>query len=90
MIEGPQESSERQYPRQQISTGEYLTNQLSAKYQSSIILQNPRTFSDSDIDLENELSPNDYISREAGMREIDQKVENIENKEVKDNSIFKL
>ncbi|CAH8430490.1 unnamed protein product [Schistosoma haematobium] len=112
MIEGPQESSERQYPGQQISTGEYLTNQLSAKYQSSIILQNPRTFSDSDIDLENELSPNDYIrelkaqlqsaldreaslrqmlsSREAGMREIDQKVENIENKEVKDNSIFKL
>ncbi|CAH8430342.1 unnamed protein product [Schistosoma bovis] len=112
MIEGPQESSERQYPRQQISTGEYLTSQLSAKYQSSIILQNPRTFSDSDIDLENELSPNDYIrelkaqlqsaldreaslrqmlsSREAGMREIDQKVENIENKEVKDNSIFKL
>ncbi|VDO60112.1 unnamed protein product [Schistosoma margrebowiei] len=109
---GPQESSERQYPGQQISTAEYLTNQLSAKYQSSIILQNPRTFSDSDIDLENELSPNDYIrelksqlqsaldreaslrqmlsSREAGMREIDQKVENIENKEVKDNSIFKL
>ncbi|RTG87825.1 uncharacterized protein DC041_0008720 [Schistosoma bovis] len=93
MIEGPQESSERQYPGQQISTGEYLTNQLSAKYQSSIILQNPRTFSDTQLQsaLDREASLRQMLSsREAGMREIDQKVENIENKEVKDNSIFKL
>ncbi|CAH8497255.1 unnamed protein product [Schistosoma rodhaini] len=109
---GPQDSFERQCTEQQMSTGEYLTSQLSAKYQSSIILQNPRVFTDSDIDLENELTPNDYIrelkaqlqlaldreaylrqmlsNREAGMREIDQKVENIENIEMKDNSSFKL
>ncbi|KAH8855938.1 TBC1 domain family member 2B [Schistosoma japonicum] len=88
---------ESQLIRQYSSPTEYFTSQLSAKYQSPVILQNCLTLNDNNMDVENELSQNDYIrelksqlqsaldreaclrqmltSREAGLREIDQKVE---------------
>ncbi|KAH8855924.1 TBC1 domain family member 2B [Schistosoma japonicum] len=103
---------ESQLIRQYSSPAEYFTSQLSAKYQSPVILQNCLTLNDNNMDVENELSQNDYIrelksqlqsaldreaclrqmltSREAGLREIDQKVESIGNNESKDNSSIKL
>nr|CAH8822277.1 unnamed protein product [Trichobilharzia regenti] len=95
------------FTRQNSLPESYCTSSMLAKYQSSIILQNPLIYNDNDMDYESTCTQNGYVrelkaqlqaaldreaclrqmlaSREAGMREIDQKVESLENTEVRGN-----